>query len=69
MQHKTFTVPHISCGHCTMRVEKTLNALAGVTFAGADVDTKIVTLEWDDSTLTWDAIAAALNDIGYPPEG
>ena len=68
MQSKQFTVPNISCGHCTMRIEKALNALDGVTSAKAEVETKAVSVEWDDSKIGWDDINAALEKAGYPPE-
>lgn len=68
MQTKTFTVPNISCGHCKMRVEKTLNGIEGVSAANAEVDTKQVTVEWDDKKTGWDALRAALEKVGYPPE-
>jgi copper chaperone len=68
MQTKNFTVPNISCGHCTMRIEKTLNALDGVASVKAEIPTKAVTVEWDESQTGWDDIKVALEKIGYPPE-
>ena len=68
MQTKKFTVPNISCGHCTMRVEKALNGLDGVTSASADITTKDVRVEWDEAVTNWDTITATLDKIGYPPE-
>ncbi len=69
MQTKSFTVPNISCGHCTMRIEKTLNGLDGVTSAKAEIPTKAVTVEWDESKVGWGDIKSALEKIEYPPEG
>lgn len=68
MQTKNFTAPNISCGHCTMRIEKTLNALEGVASVKAEAPTKAVTVEWDESKTGWDDIQSALEKIGYPPE-
>ena len=68
MQTKNFTVPNISCGHCTMRIEKTLNVLDGVTSVKAEIPTKAVKVEWDESKTSWDNIKVALEKIGYPPE-
>lgn len=68
MESKTFTVPNISCGHCKMRIEKTLNGLDGISSASADVKTKAVSVEWDESKLGWNEIKAALDKVGYPPE-
>jgi copper chaperone CopZ len=68
MQTKTVTIPNISCNHCKMRIEKTLNALDGVTSASAEVSTKALTVEWNDSIVNWGDIRASLEKIGYLPE-
>lgn len=68
METKTFMVPNISCGHCKMRIEKTLNGLDGIVSANAEVETKAVSVEWNESQIAWDEIKAALNKVGYPPE-
>ena len=67
MQTKNVTVPNISCGHCTMRIEKTLNGLDGITSVKAEIPTKAVKVEWDESKMSWDAIKSELEKIGYPP--
>ena len=67
MQTKTFTVPNISCGHCKMRVEKTLNGLDGVSSAQVEVETKAVNVKWDDAKVSWEGITTALEKAGYPP--
>ena len=54
MQTKTVTISNISCHHCENRIEKTLNGLEGVNFAKAEVSTKAVIVEWDDSQLNWE---------------
>lgn len=68
MQTKTVSVPNISCGHCKMRIEKTLNGLEGISSAQAEVSTKAVVVEWDESKLQWEDIQASLEKLGYPPE-
>ncbi len=67
MPTKTFTVPHINCGHCTRTIERELGDLKGVTHVKAEIDSKKVTVEWEDP-LTWDDIRELLEDIDYPPE-
>lgn len=67
MPTKTFTVPSISCGHCTRTIERELSDLNGVLYVKADIDSKKVTVEWEDP-LTWDDIRELLEDIDYPPE-
>ncbi|PIE34714.1 hypothetical protein CSA56_07000 [candidate division KSB3 bacterium] len=68
MEKRTCTVPNMSCGHCKMRIEKALNGLDGVASATANVETKVVAVEWDASTVSWGDIQGSLEKIGYPAE-
>ena len=68
MESKTFTVPNISCGHCTHTIEMELNDLTGVTTVKADQDSKQVTVEWQNPA-SWEQIQSLLQEINYPPEG
>ena len=67
MPNKTFTVPNISCGHCTRTIETELGELTGVTRVKAEIDSKKVTVEWEEPA-AWDKIQALLQEINYPPE-
>jgi len=66
MSTKTFTVPNISCGHCTHTIQSELRELPGVIAVAADQATKRVTVEWD-TPATWDQIRATLVEINYAP--
>lgn len=66
MGKKAFEVPNISCHHCVMTIKRELDALDGVTNVEADVDTKKVTVEWDDR-ISWTEIADLLTEIDYAP--
>jgi copper chaperone len=66
MTTKTFTVPNISCGHCTHAIKMELGELPGVRSVEADVATKNVTVEWQEPA-NWDRIKALLEEINYPP--
>jgi copper chaperone len=68
MATKTFTVPNISCGHCTHTIEMELGDLAGVSSAKADQETQQVTVTWEEPA-TWEKIQSLLQEINYPPEG
>lgn len=68
MESKTFTVPNISCGHCTRTIETEVAELAGVSSVQADQASKQVTVQWD-SPASWPQIQALLQEINYPPEG
>jgi copper chaperone CopZ len=67
MSTKTFTVPNISCGHCTHTIEMELSDLAGVQSVKAEQESKQVTVTWDESSLNWDAIQGLLEEINYAP--
>jgi len=64
----TYTVPAISCGHCTHTIETELGDLQGVQSVKADEATKKVVISFDtpaDET----KIKALLSEINYPVEG
>jgi copper chaperone CopZ len=66
MTTKTFTVPNISCGHCTHAIKMELGEVPGVQSVEADVATKNVTVEWKEPA-SWDMIKSVLVEINYPP--
>jgi len=68
MTTKTFTVPNISCGHCTHTIEMELGDMAGVTRVKADQGSKQVTVVWEEPA-TWEKIQSLLQEINYPPGG
>lgn len=68
MPEKTVKIPDMSCGHCLMTIKREAGEVAGVTSVEGDVESKDVTFKWD-APADWDAIAAALKDAGYPPQG
>jgi copper chaperone len=69
MATKTFKVPNISCGHCVMTIEREVGELEGVVSVKAEVDSKKVTVEWNEPPASWDGIKSLLEEINYPPEG
>ena len=68
VKSKTVTVPNISCGHCVKTIERELGELKGVSSTKADLDTKVVTVEWSEPPASWEAIRSLLTEINYPPE-
>lgn len=66
MSDKTFTVPNISCGHCTHTIEMELSDLPGVTSVKADQESKKVIVSWQDPA-SWEKIEALLKEINYAP--
>jgi len=65
MEHKTFSIPKISCGHCVMTITKELTELKGVRKVKGNPQLKAVDVEWD-APATEAQIRATLNDINFP---
>jgi copper chaperone len=65
MSSKVYEVPNISCGHCVATIERELRAVAGVDDVKADLETKRVTVAYDDETVPG-RVEAMLEEIGYP---
>lgn len=57
----TYSVPEITCGHCTSSIEGAVQELDGVEQVSADVDTKIVTVHGGRR----DEIVSAIEDVGF----
>ena len=53
MANKTVKVPNINCGHCTSTIEREVGELEGVISVKADENRKIVTVEWNEPSVTW----------------
>ena len=58
-----YSVPGMSCGHCTSAVTRELEVVAGVETVHADLETKLVTVR--GTALADDALRAAIDEAGY----
>ena len=65
MESHTFSIPNISCGHCTMTIENELKELDGIADVKGNVVDKTVTVQWQ-APATMDQIRATLKEINYP---
>lgn len=65
MEEKTVNVPNISCGHCTATIEQEVGELEGIIEVKGDAQSKNVTIRYE-LPVTWERIAALLDQIGYP---
>ncbi len=61
----TYSVPAISCMHCTHTIETEVGEMEGVKSVKADVDTKNVVITFD-APASEDKIKALLAEIEYP---
>ncbi|MGC8471185.1 MAG: heavy-metal-associated domain-containing protein [Acidimicrobiales bacterium] len=59
----TFTVPGMSCEHCTRAVSDALSSVPGVHSVEVDLDTKLVRVQGDG--LDDPALRAAIEEAGY----
>lgn len=66
METITLNAPDISCGHCVQSVEQAVGQLDGVQSVSADADSKDVNVTYDAGKTDVSAIAAALDEAGYP---
>jgi Cu+-exporting ATPase len=66
MASSTFVVEQIHCGACETAIRKALTRLDGVQEVAADSATNQVTVRFDESQTSGDAIAERLTTAGYP---
>ena len=64
----TYTVPAISCGHCTHTIETEVGELQGVQSVKAHEASKKVEITFD-APASEEVIKALLAEINYPAEG
>ena len=61
----TYNVPGIHCGHCTHTIEMEVGELDGVKSVKAELDTKNVTISFENPA-SEEKIKALLTEINYP---
>ncbi|HHY57250.1 MAG TPA: heavy-metal-associated domain-containing protein [Chloroflexi bacterium] len=62
---KTYSVPDISCGHCTATIERELKLVDGLESVQAELDSKLVTVEVQSEDVLAE-VEKMLEEIGYP---
>ncbi|TNJ66281.1 heavy-metal-associated domain-containing protein [Paenibacillus hemerocallicola] len=63
MQNVNLKVDGMSCGHCVNSIEGAVKKLGAS--AKVDLDSKSVSLQFDESKVTLEAIKTAIEDQGY----
>ena len=61
----TYSIPNISCHHCTHTIQSEVSEIPGVQSVSATVDTKLATIVFD-APATEEKIKALLAEINYP---
>jgi copper chaperone len=64
----TLIAPDMNCNHCKMTIENAVKELSGIIYVNADPNTKKVTLEFDEKTVSLDDIKSVIEDAGYEVE-
>jgi len=67
MQEKTVHISNISCGHCTMTIEREIGELDGVSLVKGNAETKEVMVQWNPPG-EWNTIRQTLDEIGFTPD-
>jgi copper chaperone len=63
METATYSVPKMSCDHCTRAVDGALSSVPGVRSVQVDLETKLVTVRGD--SLSDATLRAAIAEAGY----
>ena len=68
MKTTTYLIPDMSCAHCKARIEKEVTNLNGVQVADVPVETKVLTVQFDDQVVDSPTIIEAVAEAGYTAE-
>lgn len=67
MTQETIKVEGMSCMHCQMRVKKAVEAVEGVQKADVNLQTKQVTVDFEEGKKNLEKVKAAIRENGYEP--
>lgn len=65
MAEKTYKVSGMSCGHCAMRVKNALEEIKGVQHGEVDLERASVTVRFEEGTVSFGDMNAAVEEAGY----
>jgi copper chaperone len=68
MATTVLNVPDISCEHCERTITNALTPMAGVQQVKVDIPAKRVRVDYDEATVSIDAIKDVLQEEDYPVE-
>lgn len=67
MTQKTIKVEGMSCMHCQMRVKKSVKAVEGVQRVDVNLQTKQVTVDYEEGKANIEKVKDAIREAGYEP--
>lgn len=67
MTQETIKVEGMSCMHCQMRVKKAVEAVEGVQKVDVNLQTKQVTIDYEEGKANTEKVKDAIREAGYEP--
>ena len=67
MTQGTIKVEGMSCMHCQLRVKKAVEAVEGVQRADVNLQTKMVTVDYEEGKANIEKVKNAIRETGYEP--
>mgnify|MGYP001277049112 CR=1 FL=1 len=67
MTQETIKVEGMTCMHCQLRVKKAVEAVEGVQRADVNLQTKQVTVDFEEGKENLEKVKAAIRETGYEP--
>ncbi|MEN6552457.1 MAG: copper ion binding protein [Methanobacterium sp.] len=67
MTQETINVEGMSCMHCQMRVKKAVEAVEGVQRVDVNLQTKQVTVDYEEGKANIEKVKEAVKEAGYEP--
>lgn len=67
MTQEIIRVEGMSCMHCQLRVKKAVEAVEGVQRADVNLQTKQVTVDYEEGKVNLEKIKEAIRETGYEP--
>jgi copper chaperone len=67
MTQETIKVEGMSCMHCQLRVKKAIEEIEGVRKADVNLQTKQVTIDYEEGKANPEKVKDAIREAGYEP--
>jgi copper chaperone len=67
MTQEIIKVEGMSCMHCQVRVKKAVESVEGVHKADVNLQTKQVTVDYEEGKVNLEKVKAAIRETGYEP--
>ena len=65
MTHQEIQVEGMTCGHCVETVTQAVNSVQGISQVSVNLETKQVTVDFDESLTNVDTISSKITEAGF----